>query len=171
MTDHYAVVNPEELRPVVAAPEEYRCDECGKVFDNAQGLSGHKSVHTRSEKQPCPECGAMYHPGPGMARHRQTTHGVPKGTRSSHPDRRVACPECGKEIRSKDLQRHRRNVHNVRVRKPAQVQSQPEWNVDDIFSSVVSLMWPTGDIPVKAVMSLVRWREDTQRMLMEVQET
>jgi hypothetical protein len=42
--------------------------------------------------------------------------------------------------------------------------------VDDIFTSVVSLMWPKGEIPTNALMPLVHWRENTQRMLEEVQD-
>jgi hypothetical protein len=46
----------------------------------------------------------------------------------------------------------------------------PDWSVDDIFTSVVSLMWPKGEIPTNALMPLVHWRENTQRMLEEVKD-
>ena len=113
-------------------------------------------------KEECPDCGGRYFPGPGMGVHRRAAHGQGKQTR------RKACPECGELHSSKDMARHRR-THGVEPPKRGRPPKSPEWNVDDIFAATVSIMWPNGEIPVTAVMSLIRWREDTQRMLMEVQ--
>ena len=164
MTDHYAVVNPEELRPVETPQGPFTCDVCGLEFKNQGGLSVHRRSH--EPKQSCPECGEMFQPGPGMSRHRQANHGLAKIERKV--DRKV-CPECGKAIIAKDLLRHRRDVHHVDIPKGPQGRSkEPALTVDDLFTAAVGMLFPKGVIPVSKLEPLFRWREDTQRMLDEV---
>lgn len=168
MTDHYAVVNPEDLPHIEVAQPPFVCDQCERTFNSQSALGVHKRSH--QPKQPCPECGEMYQPGPGLERHRQAAHGAKVGERNgSRPEaskrHTVTCPECGQEMRKDNLRRHMRDKHGA---LPKVQKQDHDWDVDEIFQAVVGLMWPGGDIPVAAVLSLVKWREDTQRMLTEV---
>ena len=149
-----------------APPQVFTC-ECGRSFDNRNALNGHKKSHTQ-KKVPCPECGKMYIEGTGLAVHRKAKHGVNGVTRAEGkvpPGRkleRVACEVCGMVMRKDNLSRHMARVHGqVTVTTEA-------WSVDDIFNSVVSMLWPTGHMPVMAMTPLISWREATAKMLIEV---
>jgi endogenous inhibitor of DNA gyrase (YacG/DUF329 family) len=121
-------------------------------------------------KVPCPDCGLRYTAGTGLGVHRKRTHGISARRASKRPLR--DCPECGKTYPSKDMARHLR-THGIvrgRGRPPKYPKQQPlsEVDADDIFATVVSIIWPDGNVPVASVMALVQWREATQRMLTEV---
>ena len=171
MTDHYAVVNPEALQPVVTpddiTPEGYVCPQCGKAFDSANG--------TRRAPLGSP-------PGEGdMPRVRREVlwrrrPGSPPGSGAQRPGARnrtasrKLCPECGKTITAKDLSRHRRDVHGVDLPKRGRPPKpkDPDLTVDDLFTATLGMLFPKGVIPVSKLEPLFRWREDTRRMLDEV---
>jgi hypothetical protein len=60
-----------DLEPV----KPFTCEDCGKGFENIQGLSGHRLVHR--PVAPCPECGQTFTTPSAQARHRNKEHGVP----------------------------------------------------------------------------------------------
>jgi uncharacterized C2H2 Zn-finger protein len=187
MTDHYAVVNAEELRPVPKPQPPFACEQCGRLFDTTGALAVHKRSH--EEKQPCPECGALYFRGPGMSRHRQTAHGVAKAngqaakvggrpvkSGATQQERKI-CPECHKAIRADNLRRHRRDVHGyveaalfpvAPVTPREQVVEEPDLTEDDLFTAAIGMLFPNGVIPVAKVQALFAWRDATRRMLEEV---
>jgi hypothetical protein len=94
----------------------------------------------------------------------------------------TTCPECGREFVNKNgLGVHRAAAHGYRTKNSTKkstprkreprmpsLPARVDLDVDDIFGSVVSMLYPRGVIPVKAVLALVRWRADTERMLTEV---
>jgi len=123
-------------------------------------------------KVPCPECGKRYVPGPGLGVHRASQHGtINKTTGKGNP--RKECPECHKWFSSKDMARHLRR-HGINARNDRLQQLMPPeeeealLDVDDILTVVVDMLFPGGVVPTKAVMSLIRWRAETQRMINEV---
>jgi DNA-directed RNA polymerase subunit RPC12/RpoP len=147
----------------------YTCETCGRSFDNHNALNGHKKSHTQ-KKVPCPDCGKLYIEGTGLSVHRKVKHGVESERqrgRNGAPQpgskfERVACETCGSVMRKDNLPRHMTQVHR-------QVTVTTEtWSVDDIFDSVVSMLWPTGHMPVTAMTPLISWREATAKMLIEV---
>lgn len=182
MTDHYAVVNTEDLPPQplpVQTQPPFVCEICAKTFQTSAALGVHFRTHG-SNKQPCPECGIEYYPGPGMSRHRQAAHGAVKAdgkpakkgwsSKDKPPIRRTLCPDCGKEISSKDMARHRRTVHGKQPRKATTVAAvtAEDISVDDVFDAVVGLLFPRGVIPITALTPLLRWRHATDILLLEV---
>lgn len=178
MTDHYAVVNPEDLEPVAKAGPPFACELCDRTFQTSTALGVHFRTHG-SQKKPCPDCGVEYFPGPGMERHRQAKHGanklngeVPKkgGGGVKLPSPKKICPECHRPISSKDLARHRRTQHGY-VQTPAPVLtavSDDALTEDDVFNAVVGLLFPRGVIPITALTPLLRWRHATGVLLEEV---
>jgi Zinc finger, C2H2 type len=182
MTDHYAVVNAEDLQPGpgtnVAGP--VTCEICQRAFATPAALGVHFRSHG-SNKKPCPECGLEFFPGPGMSRHRQAHHGVAKvdgqapkkgGGGVKPPKAKKLCPECGKAISAKDLLRHRRQVHGYTPGKITASGFVPEpaddITEDDVFNAVVGLLFPRGVIPITALTPLLRWRHATGILLEEV---
>ena len=151
----------------------YTCDECGRGFDSSNALNGHMKSH-RQKKARCPECGKLYVEGVGMAVHRKMKHGVEterqkrangqKATRDQPKQTkpRAACEICGEVMRKDNLARHMVSKHSK-----VSVQTE-DWSVEDIFDTVVSMLWPTGNMPVKAMNPLITWREATAKMLIEV---
>jgi hypothetical protein len=93
-------------------------------------------------KEPCPECGKRYVPGPGMGVHRHAAHG-------SGPTRKRRKPAPPSK-------------HGPG--RPPKV----DITVDDIFEAVVGQMFPRGNVPVVALLPLLRWRHATDEMLIEV---
>jgi DNA-directed RNA polymerase subunit RPC12/RpoP len=158
----------EQGSPLPQESTRYRCRECGRDFDNANALNGHMKSH-RQKKALCPECGKLYVEGTGLAVHRRSQHGVESerqkranGAKPKQTKPRVACEVCGEVMRKDNLARHMATKH-------AQVSVQAEeWSVEDIFDTVVSMLWPTGHMPVKAMNPLIIWREATAKMLIEV---
>lgn len=94
-------------------------------------------------KEPCPDCGLRFVPGPGMGVHRHSAHG-----------------------RSSKKRKHTRAASNggPGPGRPPRV----DLDVDDIFDTVIKLMFPRGTIPVDALTPLLRWRHATDEMLIEV---
>lgn len=179
MTDHYAVVNTEDLLPQplpVQTQPPFVCEICAKTFQTSAALGVHFRTHG-SNKQPCPECGIEYFPGPGMSRHRQAHHGVAKadgrpakkGGGGVVGDKKI-CPDCGKSIRGKDLLAHRRRMHDYTPTKAKTVAAvtAEDISVDDVFDAIVGLLFPRGVIPITALTPLLRWRHATDEMLLAV---
>jgi uncharacterized C2H2 Zn-finger protein len=161
---------PPEEPEQVPTPErgagdftELTCGVCQRTFNSPTALAVHARSH--DAKQPCPDCGELFQPGPGMSAHRRAAH-------ADKPKRpKKLCPECGKAISAKDLARHIRTVHGEEpkpVGRPSKLPRRTEWEVDDIFNTVVGLMWPGGNVPVDAFLPLIHWREATAKMLVEV---
>jgi DNA-directed RNA polymerase subunit RPC12/RpoP len=144
----------------------YKCETCGREFESSNALNGHMKSH-RQKKVPCPECDRLYVEGVGLAVHRKAAHGVEterqrriNGAKQTKP--RAACEVCGEVMRKDNLSRHMASKHaKVSV-------EMEEWSVEDIFDTVVSMLWPTGHMPVKAMTPLINWREATAKMLIEV---
>lgn len=186
VTDHYAVVNAEDIqpRPVQTKPP-FVCEICSRTFKTQSALGVHFRTHG-SAKEPCPECGQEFFPGPGMSRHRQAYHGAAKlngeppkkgGNEGAQPppSKRI-CPECHKPISSKDLMRHRRRVHGytdgATTTSTSKTVALPDdddgLNVDEIFDAVVGMLFPRGVVPITALVPLLRWRHATDELLIEV---
>lgn len=97
-------------------------------------------------KEPCPDCGRMFVPGPGMGVHRHSAHGG-KSKRSSKP-KRVEGRGPGRPPRP----------------------SVADLTAEDIFDTVVGLLFPRGTVPINALTPLLRWRHATDEMLIEVRD-
>lgn len=151
--------------------KRFSCDKCEKVFNSPQGLSAHQKAHL--DKIPCEVCGGMYVPGTGMSRHK-TTH--ERDVKTKRP--KGACPQCARPIRKDNLRRHLITVHGFTAaqasaalgRTPMPTEPEkPEYTADDIFDSVVAILYPDGTMPVKSLVALLRWRDATTVMLSEIQ--
>jgi hypothetical protein len=121
---------------------------------------------------PCPECEAAGTPRffalpQGLGTHRQKAHGV-EGTSKDVVRRRQAkkakapaaakraCPICDKKV--VNLPKHIRDVHE-------KDKVDNGLTADDIFDSVVGMLYPGGQVPTKALTPLLTWRLQTQEML------
>jgi hypothetical protein len=118
------------------------CPECGKAFDTPQGLGSHRWAAHQVESP-----------------HRNDRKRKAR-TKKPRPD--APCPRGGKEIRADNLKRHLKNVHDIDLDAQAQALT---FEVDDIFVTVVNLLFPTGAIPIKALPELLAWREATAKLL------
>jgi hypothetical protein len=112
----------------------------------------------------CDVCGKAFEKPMQLQGHR-TSHATP-----------TPCDLCGKEYKTPGaLGNHRKNTHGVisagSVERQKRKASQPDmdWRADDIFQTVVSLIWPGGTIPTGAILPLIQWRDDTQVMLEKIQ--
>ena len=123
---------------VEVSDEPFICPECDKEFDSKRSLDGHR-VHHRQSKVPCPDCGQEYFSGPGLGVHRAAAHGLPRRGRPP-------------------------GAKNKEPRQP----KAPDLTVDEIFNSVVGILWPKGNVPATVIVPLVRWRDATQKMLDEI---
>ena len=96
----------------------------------------------------CLDCERTFVNKNGLGVHRAAAHGYrgPHSTAKSTPRKKRA----------------------PRRMPPPSVPQGLDLDVDDIFGSVVNMLYPRGVIPVHAVLALVRWRADTERMLTEV---
>jgi hypothetical protein len=128
---------------IVAPEATFPCPEpdCDRVFGSANALQGHKIAHM--PPQSCPECGKTYKSVGALGNHRRTAHGVPGVSPSA--------------IISRAKTRTRRNGN------------LPDIEVDHIFASVLQVLFPSGTMPITAVVPLLQWREATQEFLEKVQ--
>lgn len=101
---------------------------------------------------PCPECGKEYKGANGLGVHRSTMHGV-LGPSSSKPKKK----------------KRQRSVALTRA-LPAVIEEDDRWSTEEIFVSVVSLLWPKGTMPIAALPILIEWRDSTDRMLRRLEE-
>lgn len=104
---------------------------------------------------PCPECGQSCKGKAGLGVHRSTKHGVK--------------PQPPKHI---PTGRRRGRPPKIRALPTPPPSYDPDWSINDLFDAVVSILWPQpqGTMPIAALPILVRWRDDTQRMLRELEE-
>ena len=94
----------------------------------------------------CPECGQICMGPTGLGVHRSTKHGV-KPRKPNYKRKKTAKPRVGQVLA-----------------KALAEEDQP-WTTDEIFTSVVSMLYPTGTLPLQALTALIEWRSDTERML------
>jgi len=94
----------------------------------------------------CPECGQICKGPTGLGVHRSTKHGV-KPRKPNYKRKKTAKPRVGQVLA-----------------KALAEEDQP-WTTDEIFTSVVSMLYPTGTLPLQALTALIEWRSDTERML------
>jgi predicted nucleic acid-binding Zn-ribbon protein len=120
----------------------HTCDQCGKTFESIQGLNGHKMSHVPGGA--CPDCGRdNFATMTSLARHRSIAHGVMGADKARTLEREAA----GKP---------------KRVRAAA---VDSTLSVDHIFQSVIQTLYPHGQMPTKAMVPLMEWREATQKLL------
>lgn len=164
---------PDEVPTPDGAP--YVCQECGQTFDNPNVYGGHISSAHKT-RVPCPDCGRMFTPGPGLSHHITVAHKRPSGAVPFSKQRRD-CPECGANIRAKDMNRHRRDVHGAKIpgRPPGSkssvkltTRSEAPLVAEQIVRAACSLIWPDG-IPPEKLEPVLRWHAQTASFLLEVQ--
>ena len=161
--DLLAELDPEVKAQLPDGGEEgpqFPCPKCEKVFWRRQQLTGHLASHVARAKAkvPCPECGEMFLPGVGVASHRARRHGVPGSSKSTR------AANAAKEAKAVKAPKP----------KPVKVEAEPqphEWDVDDIFETVIGTMWPEGTVPLAAVIPLIIWREATQQLISSLNST
>jgi hypothetical protein len=108
---------------------------------------------------PCPECGRPFTTKQGLGRHRLSAHGV-KGKATRTLQRRQATASKASKGRE-----HLRQLLST----PSVLEDDP-LHADDVMFAVINMLYPHGVIPTKHVLSLLRWREATERMLNEVMD-
>jgi hypothetical protein len=113
---------------------------CTRAFPSKNGLQGHMIAHRPPVM--CPECGREYKTPGALGNHRKTEHGIEGTTPAS--------------VAGRAKTRAKRNG------------SAPV-HVDDVFGSVLQVLWPSGTMPIAAVIPLLQWREATQDFLDQVQ--
>lgn len=84
-------------------------------------------------------------------------------------------PGCGKLITKKNMDQHKRNVHQIFKRKrvsdgaepmPPKPPRQPKVTADEVVMIVVQMRWATG-VPVDKVPALLEWQRATERFFSE----
>jgi hypothetical protein len=113
----------------------------------------------------CPECAkqetvTVFATPQALGLHRRKAHGV-VGTSArskARKDKREKqeCPHCHKSYLH--LARHIRDVHE-------KVQAASDLAADDIFWTVVSMLYPGGQVPVQALQPLMVWKDQTAALL------
>jgi hypothetical protein len=84
------------------------------------------------------------------------------------------CPECGKNYKTAGaLGNHRKREHGVesrsqREQRSPKVNHRDAFQVEDIFTAILRLLYPGGAVPISSVPALIEWREDTRRMLEKI---
>ena len=151
----------ESLTGVFPCPE----DGCEKVFPSAQALQGHVMHHFKKPnvKIPCPECGAMYFSGTGMSQHRKARHGVRNGQPAQPAEANTGITQSLDTVVV-----GRPETPAPKRGRPAKNRIDLDWTTDDIFQTVITALWPGGNIPVDAVLPLIQWRETTREFLEKV---
>lgn len=102
----------------------------------------------------CPECGKVCRGATGLGVHRSTIHGVPPKSKS-YKKKRLAKPKTTKT----------KALVPVTQGQLEGLEQPADWTADEIFDSVVSMLYPQGSIPLHALRALMQWRQDTERML------
>ena len=114
----------------------------------------------------CPECHRRFNTPQGLGAHRHRTHAVNGTSREANrrkhekKKKKSRCPECGKMVLH--VPRHLRAVHGVAPDGDDAV------DTEEVFSTVVEMLFPEGQVPVKALSALMLWREQTAVMLQTV---
>lgn len=116
------------------------------------------SAETSSSGFKCEQCGKQFASLQAVAGHK-LVH------REQEP-----CPECGQVLTTPSARaRHRKAEHGVPTKaareKRVAAESKGDWNEDDILESVVSVMWPNGNVPATAIIPLIRWRQATAELI------
>ena len=134
----------------------FPCPECDKVFPTSPALQGHYAQHFKKkpERVACPDCGGMYLSGTGMSQHRQAKHGP------GRKKRKVVI-----ETVEAPVKKRGRPPGSTAKPKPT---VDLDWTTDDIFQTVITALWPGGNIPAEAVLPLIQWRETTREFLEKV---
>ena len=131
----------------VTQPVEFPCPMCTRVLPSKQALAGHQFAHRGPE--PCVNCGQRFKPGISMARHREKAHGVVSARRQQ------------------ELTKKKAKTFTAVEEMPPTVDNL-EWKADDIFQAAITLLWPSGVLPIHAILPLIQWREDTKQFLEKV---
>lgn len=105
-----------------------------------------------------PDCNRTFSRIQGLRRHQSSTHNVRS---SSNTHKWVACPECPKKLRSDGLRRHLRQVHGIyseaKRGRPSKAKVE-DWSPDDIFASVLTVLYPDGAAPLTHLSALAAFR-------------
>lgn len=136
-------------------PTMYPCPDCDREFPSKQALNGHRMIHVKVDA--CPECGRDNFTTPNaLGRHRNLEHGVVPAYKQQQQQQKAATPA-------------RVGSNGGRIGRPPVNRPSTGWNVDHFFQSVVRTLWPSGQVPIKALVPLMDWREATREMMEKVQ--
>jgi DNA-directed RNA polymerase subunit RPC12/RpoP len=141
---------PDLITGAATEPALFPCSICSKVFDSAAALQGHSMIH--KPVVPCPECGKEYKTPGALGNHRKMTHGV-MGPWAQEQERKGA-------LGNKPLGRPRGRPRKGKV--------SAEFRADDIVQAAITLMWPDGMMPVRAMGPLIEWRDATLQFLEKI---
>lgn len=84
---------------------QFKCDDCGKVFNRASNMEWHRLIHKNLLPCPCKICGKAFRTVSGLNLHKRTHTG----------EKPYKCDICNEKsyAYNTDLKRHKRSAHGI----------------------------------------------------------
>jgi hypothetical protein len=128
-----------------------------------------ETIQPQEEDKTCPTCGRYdFINRNAMLVHQGRAHKVQRTQAKKNYDKQHSrCGHCGKEVLTKNMRAHERNIHGLyeRSKRRPQVRKDDLVTVNDIFDAVIPMLFHGETVPVKTLTAIIKWRRDTEEFL------